>query len=528
MKNLFILNIMILFLSIIVVNNIDAQVQSSEPTQSHGTDCKTNEVGTVVDILPAPPFIDPDGDPDDEEEDEDDNPEEETENKRTVMFVHGYQGNHNSWLQASTFLDQKPNRKYNVQNLGYETKDVENLNLMSNNIKSVNHLNLFEKWSSKEKEKNFFIAHSMGGMALRFMQNNYIGVEKPYGGIITFGSGHLGVFAAETKIYQTKKYKDFLTEACTVHLEPLIHGILPNFAHNLNSITNILPLEELSNTVCQGAETVASEFVLDEKIDKNLTVTALSSGQNAYPAELDVKHKLALYGVEEDEMDVTVGNETTTVRDLTFPKFVGSYLSPPSSYDLWEGDASDDFGISFWNDAILNYTNKRDELNDKISNFWWRLFNPLEVPAAVDSRNAFDRSLIWMRDANFQYLELIGGIQNVNITSDQCVCGVWEPELLSYYEFLYPNPGNCSDLEGQVIYGQDVTYAYPSIHLQARSHETDGFVLAESAAAMPGADRVIRMQGSGHFQMRNDSNTEQEFNKMFKKAEYGKYFKLFD
>lgn len=539
MKNLFILNIMILFLSMIVVNNIEAQVQSSEPNQSHGTDCKTDEVGTVVDILPAPPFIDPDGDPDGEPDEEEENPEEETSYTRTVFFVHGYQGNDASWSKPFNFLTNIPNRQYSPLNQGYQTSSINTLDEIAAQIVSTYELDEYNDSEKKDKEKNFFIAHSMGGMALRFMQNKYNGKEKPYGGIITFGTGHKGVYAAETKIHNHKKYKDFLTEACTVHLEPEVKKLLPTFVHGLNSITNILPLNELTTTVCQGAEIVASEFVLDEVIDKNLTITALTSGPNAYPTEFDVKHKLALYGVEEDEMEVTVGNTTKTVSDLIFPKFVGSYLNPASSYPLWGAGASDEAGLKFWNDAIVNYTNERDKLTDKIK-FHLVPFFHLPLPSVILSgvnmmndhkeiqlRNSLDRALTWMRDANFQYLELIGGIQNVNITSDQCVCGVWESEFNSYYEFLHPNPGNCSDLEGQVIYGQDVTYAYPSIHLQARNYENDGFVLAESAAAMPGADRVIRMQGSGHFQMRNDMNTQVEFDNMFKNNVYDEYWKLY-
>ena len=92
--------------------------------------------------------------------------------------------------------------------------------------------------------------------------------------------------------------------------------------------------------------------------------------------------------------------------------------------------------------------------------------------------------------------------------------------------FTVPNPGSCTSLIGQEMYGLYIDHAYDALYIQATSFETDGFVLAESAAAMPGADRVIRMQGSGHFQMRNDRNTEIEFNKTFKDNAYGPYWNL--
>jgi hypothetical protein len=529
MKNLFILNIMILFLSMIVVNNIDAQVQSSEPNQSHGTDCKTDEVGTVVDILPAPPFIDPDNDPDGDPDEEEENPEEETGYTRTVFFVHGYQGNKASWSNQHNFLTNIPNRKHTSLNEDYQTSSINTLDEIAAQIVSTYELDEYNDSDKKGKEKNFFIAHSMGGMALRFMQNKYNGKEKPYGGIITFGTGHKGVYAAETKIHNNKKYKDFLIEACQVHLEPLIHDILPVFAHTLNSITNILPLQELSNSVCETSVTLASEFLLDEVIDKNLTISALTSGPNAYPNEFDVKHKLALYGVEEDEMEVTIDNTTHTVSDLILPKFMGSYLNQASSYPLWGAGASDEEGLRFWNDAILNYTNKRDELNDIISNFWWRLGHHALVSYAVDKRNALDRSLIWMRDANFQYLELIGGIQDVNVQEGMCTCLNFDIIDGTPTMFTVPNPGSCASLIGQEINGYYIENAYDALYIQARFFENDGFILAESARAMPNPSRQpIRMQGSGHFQMRNDSNTELEFDNMFKNNVYGEYWKLYN
>ncbi len=541
MKNLFILNIMILFLSMIVVNNIDAQVQSSEPNQSHGTDCKTDEVGTVVDILPAPPFIDPDSDPDGDPDEEEENPEEETGKIRKVMFVHGYQGDDSSWSHAHTFLLHKPNKDYDPSNKPFNTEKKVDLEQVATEIYDNNFLGSLNDLSKKEKERNFFIAHSMGGMALRFMQKNFVGTDKPYGGIITFGTGHKGVYAAETKIHNNKKYKDFLIEACTVHLEPEVKKLLPTFVHGLNSITNILPLKELTSTVCETAEIVASEFVLDETIDKNLTISALTTGPKPYPTELDVKHKLTLYGVEEDEMEVTAGNTTRTVSDLIFPKFVGSYLHPASSFPLWGAGASDEAGLRFWNDAIVNYTNERDKLADKIKVYLAPIYF-LSFPSVVlnginiyndsreiELRNSLDRALTWMRDANFQYLELIGGIQDVNIQEGMCTCLNFDIIDGTPTMFTVPNPGSCASLIGQEINGYYIENAYDALNIQARYFENDGFVLAESARAMPNPSRQpIRMQGSGHFQMRNDSNTEIEFDNMFKNNVYGEYWKLYN
>lgn len=94
--------------------------------------------------------------------------------------------------------------------------------------------------------------------------------------------------------------------------------------------------------------------------------------------------------------------------------------------------------------------------------------------------------------------------------------------------FMVPNPGSCASLIGQEINGYYIDNAYTVLYIQATSFETDGFVLAESTAAMPNPTREpIRMQGSGHFQMRNDSNLGFEFDNMFRDNLYGKFWKLY-
>jgi hypothetical protein len=53
------------------------------------------------------------------------------------------------------------------------------------------------------------------------------------------------------------------------------------------------------------------------------------------------------------------------------------------------------------------------------------------------------------------------------------------------------------------------------LHTQIQFN-ADGFLLAESAMDFPGATyEPQKMEGSNHFQMRNDSNTKNAFKKIF-------------
>ncbi|MBK8081502.1 MAG: hypothetical protein IPK25_15235 [Saprospiraceae bacterium] len=80
-------------------------------------------------------------------------------------------------------------------------------------------------------------------MALRFMQNKYSGSDKDYGGIITVGSGHKGIYAAETKVYKNQNLMPFL-------IKPVLHffilkllNFFPSVIYSIASIGGLLSNE---------------------------------------------------------------------------------------------------------------------------------------------------------------------------------------------------------------------------------------------------------------------------------------------
>ena len=62
------------------------------------------------------------------------------------------------------------------------------------------------------------------------------------------------------------------------------------------------------------------------------------------------------------------------------------------------------------------------------------------------------------------------------------------------------------------------------IEIQPMAYESDGVVLANSAAALPGANFVSRMSQTSHMQMRNNSELKSGLNRLFE-GEFGWYFK---
>ncbi|MBP6694843.1 MAG: hypothetical protein KA161_06925 [Saprospiraceae bacterium] len=553
MKNILKFKIVILLLLLHNVLILNAQSQQIDNPVEHGSDCKNDPVAPdfeytyIPDTIIGDPDQDDDGDPDpdgdnDGDGDQDtgngggkdpDQRDEESRFKRKVMFVHGYKGGVSSWMNAQTFLENQPDKNYETKNLKYETGDHTNLDQVATTIKSTN-LTGLDNWTKEEKLKNFFIAHSMGGMALRFMQNKYNGSDKDYGGIITVGSGHKGIYAAETKVYKKPKFDAFFNQTCVALLHPEIIKLFPSVIYSIASIGGLLSNEFVEKKICNDVALPITDLLLSEKIDENLSITG-----NDMPEELDVKHRLALYGIEEADGTFTVTHRinrpfgqplvvTATVDGILLPKFIGSVVAPPNDFPIWGADLSDAEGISTWSELLVNFELERNKAKHIFEN------PGIDLLGTKKHKNlhlmlAYENTIRYMRDASFQYEELIGGIQKVEVaTYENCSCQVdypWEGLIEEIIEYS----GDCADLIGQP-YGDGTIFSsvrHTTITIHSEKHLTDGFVMANSAKAMPGVDEPIKMQGSGHFQMRNDSEMGKAFDNIFKDNSYGTFWNLF-
>lgn len=530
MKN--ILNIITIFVFIVITSmvQINAQTSGTTPQEESTSGCKTNVVEPEFEFT-YPPDEDP-GDPDgdDDEEEEEEEEDNESKDERKVMFVHGYKGSTTSWTMANNYLaNRAPGNNYISLNEQYTTENEPTLDNVATQIQGKYFANA-SSWSEETKRKSFFIAHSMGGMALRYMQKKYSPEERPYGGIITVGSGHNGVYAANMVTgNNTKKFDDFFVNACTSLAEPRIIEMIPSILFNILSITGIFKESTIEKSLCRDLALPAVEFIMGELIDENLTTHAATN----YPQTLDVNHKLALYGVEENEGTFTATyrqrdntfERTINVEGLLLPKFFGSVVFGPNIYPEWNADNSDAAGLSMWSETIYNMQVNREKANYKLHQYINGLYTIFKVKKQRELVESYGRGLRWMRDANFEYQELIGGIQNIQI-SNQCNCTYSDPISGVHLDFTYQTNDDCASLIGTIIDGKYIENSYPLVYIAAQKNESDGFVLANSAKAMPGQDRPIRMQGSGHFQMRNDSNLGIEFENIFKRSTYGEYWKI--
>src|SRR5690606_36606345 len=111
----------------------------------------------------------------------------------------------------------------------------------------------------------------------------------------------------------------------------------------------------LKSGICEQYGTLQFEYFLSEKIEKELTPQAAAG----WPEELglDSEKKLALYGIEEDEMIVEITDENGNKREelvteVLLPKFFGSMIQSPTDYEVFTADKTDETGLSTFPEAI--------------------------------------------------------------------------------------------------------------------------------------------------------------------------------
>lgn len=131
---------------------------------------------------------------------------------------------------------------------------------------------------------------------------------------------------------------------------------------------------------------------------------------------------------------------------------------------------------------------------------------------------AYKKGVDWFPTLNDSYKSLIGALElNVDIQQSQtgCQCDEYEyGELVSTTfisgvtdcESLNQGNGYIWSYECSPVYSVSYSYTYK---------DSDGFILKESAQAIPNNVHVSDMPGSNHLQMRNDGNTKDKLDALF-------------
>jgi hypothetical protein len=232
MKNLkYIIFIIALVISI---NTTSAQIGNNNSE----VECDVTPVKTVITKIPVTPTIpnvdpptdtDVDGLPDSEEFDEncthmfypdsdgdgipdgedecpcspDPNCEEEI---RKIFFVHGYTPTNGSTACSRVqTLTQSTYDNIQTHNFNYSSLQLS-LDQAANAVRQE--IEAIIPDLHNPNKTNFVIAHSLGGMVMRNIEDRFTSGVVPYDGVISFRVGHNGVYASETSMLRETKFTE--------------------------------------------------------------------------------------------------------------------------------------------------------------------------------------------------------------------------------------------------------------------------------------------------------------------------------
>ena len=425
---------------------------------------------------------------------------------KKIFFIHGLKGDATAWGPVRAYYDgQKEYAEMPVIDYGVHQNSMSQA---ASALSEVIHQHTKDD-EDDIKAKNFIIAHSLGGIVARFLpQYLEAGNKKPYNGIVTFGSAHKGAKAADNKVLYDYVGRA-IDDACYRLFEgPKTEALNTSFILKVASI--FINVEDKLDKVCDNLVGFVYDFLetsISGGIESRLTT-------ESYFPPLETEHNIAVYGIEDPGFLV--------------PRIAGTYLNPPATYPVFSADASDNEGQMFFNEQLLFYLNKYNEYSELAEDWpWWcGLSSPTwwickaQNEKEQEIADAYKLGVDWFNDIEGIYSQYIGagGYQIDELTYTCQLYNSSEPT----YSYIVENPEDCVCCCGIPNCVSKVVTTWVGMTIENK--ESDGFILKESATEIinPTHDPIV-MQGSNHLQMRNDSNTEDVFNKLFR-GEWDEFF----
>ncbi len=411
---------------------------------------------------------------------------------RNVFWLHGYQGNELSFELVADDVQEtyEVNSRRPDYNASHETLAEAAANVETDINDVIN--------GQINTERNFIIAHSLGGLVARTLgQMTEPTTGTPlYNGLITFGTPHQGVAAANMLVENPQQINNALTIACQkLGAGPFNEGI--NNTGALGSLAIMFGFGGgILNTVCDAGVGIgfpALQSFVEQGLEPELTTSAAAT---IPPMATD--HNAVFYAIEHGHDDGT----------LT-PRFIGALLNPPSSFPLYGADASDAMGIAEVASQLDFYVTRM--------NFWYDAHDALPwwadwVLAGFEPiAEGYKEGVDWFPTLDPTWQELIGA----RTTEVVQQCEYW---TINGNNIDYPDA--CDEYVGTWPCNDADYYEYECVeevyHYHTTQKQSDGFILAESAMNGPGMNYDVQfMDGSNHMQMKNDSQMEDAIEKIF-------------
>lgn len=480
--------------------------------------------------------------------------------ERLVFFSPGFQGDIQSWNLQYPWLQQNCDDSryasivYNDSQNSMSAAVATMVELTEDKIALWQDIDLPNK-------SNFFVVHSMGGMVFRNAEENIDWTNLPVNGFISFGTAHLGVPAADSKVILDANgqsaYERFINEACEKLSASLGTQLLSeqiNVGSNVEAVNSLLvgsfynianAFDEVSCSLVSPAVFSLVETGWSDNIQSELTTEQAQD----WPAPTTA-HNLAVYAVEDDDVTIVMTDldGSTFDQDVTntlTPRFLGGVVEKAGDQGLWGADVLDDVGLELFANTLARLEHNKTSLNQtkKIQQalavlacspipFTPGLCLPVLLSIHLTNNNIANNleAMEFINNIDFFWKDIIGASETTIISSSStCNCVAYEDgEITEFTEELVD--GSC-EIYNSVSPVSMIFCEMQTETISIVTEDSDGFIPAINARSMPGASYPPEiMVGSSHFQMRNDSEARRLFRKIFlgigdHNNTYEKYFR---
>ena len=471
---------------------------------------------------------------------------------RMLFFVHGLNGDEESWSRAATAVEdgvtddegntifpaykvfsRQPNYSYNQQGLSETAKALRD------HLKTDEDLLLNTDY---DRTDGMIISHSQGGLVSRaldryYSENANLDMRR-FGGMVTVCTPNQGAQLLNNH-YDNNAFISFIQDLGN----DLSAGPIAEFAEGsfvMGLLNMAFNLQDMAQGTANTLIALFAGFLVDLETPVVTEEYQVGAPQldvlNEYTprtkrANGEIKHTdiVPFYAIRDiltfdesitfDRLRRSDGGlpttETVTLTNVPVPISLATmqyFVESPNNSPTFSSQDVESVLSGRFHAMHLDYKAKVEEF--KQPTFWKPAVHPLwgiwEIRSNRKKLNAYKKGVEFMDKFDRRYRTVIGALYSESVPyNSTCVC-------TSPYWFL---PIETPAINGECSADQYPTIEQVTCELQPSSvhtiiwhtKESDGVVLAESQMDVPQAtyfnEFLLRLDGSTHMRVRNDENT---------------------
>jgi len=467
------------------------------------------------------------------------------EHERIVYWVHGFGGDYTALEKARAISTQpiphvsstQSNEVYINDLISYPARKIishvpsydTGLDLTTYGFdvgKQIRDFSVIENQTLGQSRNNICITSSWGGSVTRMGEviwNGGSGFRA--GGIASFGASHHGAIiannlveegpqqedlgfqlfdaSAQTDLRVTQKFSNFLFKAQSdLRAGPKVYGFGTIL---LNLIKKVAPqVEKEINEIIKEIIELVPKVVGKGLFNKTALYLQTTNPQVALlQNNPNMTQNVAFYGAED--------RDQTLWRLFYWGKNDPNLPSDQLESFTYNGqgyfEATDDqFGVKTFEKNLAAYQAKQEYHHKESQSSWWT--GSLGALFKAKHKRAFlgyIKGVQWWQNSSRYWDILTGALTYVD--GNVCTCYGEYEDPISGWSFPYSYVSQTC-----IPHDENEICAYNTIQ---NYKDNDGVVLKESAIDFPGFIDTIRMQGSNHFQIRNDENMRTQLLTLF-------------